>query len=734
MKKQLFILMMMMLTALTAQAAEYGIKIDGQSVNDDNKADLAASIFSISGGTASYDSESKKLSLTDVMIDCTGGAPGLEITQDELTIEVNGSCSINNMGGNGFVISGLNSHVTLKGKGTLNISGSNGIFLGDEYNSSEQHPKLTIYGPTLIVDGNSSNDDEGYGIRGIAQISAYYGELELVHGTIKASSTHGSICLLGAITVYENATLVQPANAKITEHDVRYEPWTGYVLTEMVIIEAPKPDIETPLTIEAKEDATVTISNPNELTIGYSINDGNIVWTADINVDLSAGSKMELYGDNKTYCKSIDESLVTTISMSGDCYVYGNVMSLIQSSGFETLKKLDTDRTFRSLFKDNTHLLSHPKKQIVLPALELSTECYDGMFRGCSNMTKAPKLPATTLKNYCYSGMFLSCSSLVEAPELPATTLKKFCYSSMFMYCTSLTSAPVLLAEKLEESSYVRMFWGCTNLKSVTCLAINISAYQCTWCWLYDVSATGTLFKAKDFDGWITDDPSGVPSGWTLKEDDTKDVCGLAFTPTELTVNYGEEYTLPILTNPHSLPVTYSSSDPTVATVDAETGALTILKVGTTIITATFAGSSSYYSGSASYTLTAVGKGDAPVFAFDREMVLTTFGKSCTAPVLTMSDGLTAKYASNNTSVAIVDASTGKVTIFGKGIATITATTDGNMEYAAATAKYHIAVLENAEKVRCDANADGNVTITDAVTVVNFILGGSASAPAMEEP
>ena len=227
MKKQLFILMMMMLTALTAQAAEYGIKIDGQSVNDDNKADLAASIFSISGGTASYDSESKKLSLTDVMIDCTGGAPGLEITQDELTIEVNGSCSINNMGGNGFVISGLNSHVTLKGKGTLNISGSNGIFLGDEYNSSEQHPKLTIYGPTLIVDGNSSNDDEGYGIRGIAQISAYYGELELVHGTIKASSTHGSICLLGAITVYENATLVQPANAKITEHDVRYEPWTG---------------------------------------------------------------------------------------------------------------------------------------------------------------------------------------------------------------------------------------------------------------------------------------------------------------------------------------------------------------------------------------------------------------------------------------------------------------------------------------------------------------------------
>jgi hypothetical protein len=56
------------------------------------------------------------------------------------------------------------------------------------------------------------------------------------------------------------------------------------------------------------------------------------------------------------------------------------------------------------------------------------------------------------------------------------------------------------------------------------------------------------------------------------------------------------------------------------------------------------------------------------------------------------------------------------------------------MEYAAASAKYHIAVLENAEKVRCDTNADGNVSITDAVTIVNYILGGGASAPAMEEP
>ena len=43
---------MTLLTALTAQAAEYGIKFDGQSVTDENKNDLTTSITSIMSGTA----------------------------------------------------------------------------------------------------------------------------------------------------------------------------------------------------------------------------------------------------------------------------------------------------------------------------------------------------------------------------------------------------------------------------------------------------------------------------------------------------------------------------------------------------------------------------------------------------------------------------------------------------------------------------------------------------------
>ena len=139
---------------------------------------------------------------------------------------------------------------------------------------------------------------------------------------------------------------------------------------------------------------------------------------------------------------------------------------------------------------------------------------------------------------------------------------------------------------------------------------------------------------------------------------------------------------------------------------------------------AKFTGSDEYYPGSASYKLTSISKGDKPELAFDREIILLTYGKTFTAPVLTMSDGLTVKYSSSNASVATVNSTTGKVTIRGKGIATITAKTEGNLEYATATAQYHIAVINNAERARHDANGDGNVTITDAVSVVDYILSG----------
>lgn len=70
---------------------------------------------------------------------------------------------------------------------------------------------------------------------------------------------------------------------------------------------------------------------------------------------------------------------------------------------------------------------------------------------------------------------------------------------------------------------------------------------------------------------------------------------------TSVSVVLGDKVTAPVLTGAKTA-VTYSSSNQSVATVD-DNGALTVLAVGETVITATAAGTSQYLETSASYTL-----------------------------------------------------------------------------------------------------------------------------------
>lgn len=77
-----------------------------------------------------------------------------------------------------------------------------------------------------------------------------------------------------------------------------------------------------------------------------------------------------------------------------------------------------------------------------------------------------------------------------------------------------------------------------------------------------------------------------------------------------INVNLGDEFTAPTATltpNIEGARIKYSSNKPTVATVDETTGAVTIVGVGTTVITANFAGDdTSYGASTASYTINVV--------------------------------------------------------------------------------------------------------------------------------
>ena len=75
---------------------------------------------------------------------------------------------------------------------------------------------------------------------------------------------------------------------------------------------------------------------------------------------------------------------------------------------------------------------------------------------------------------------------------------------------------------------------------------------------------------------------------------------------------------------------------------------------------------------------------------------LTILSETFTAPTLVNPNSLAVSYASNNTDVAEVNASTGAVTIKAAGVAVITASFDGNDDYKAGSASYTIYVTAHA--------------------------------------
>lgn len=188
---------------------------------------------------------------------------------------------------------------------------------------------------------------------------------------------------------------------------------------------------------------------------------------------LDAGEKVLVRGNNSAYGYYSDSegAIAPNCGFFADssCYVYGNIMSLIDKNNFSTLREV-TDYAFSYLFYDyNDNLdgswfLSHPDKKLLLPALDL--------------------------ENWCYAFMFYNCTNLTVAPELPATTLTANCYQYMFR--------------------------GCTNLNYIKAMFINLSPTNATTNWVNGVSSTGTFVKNASAT-WTTTGDNGVPTGWTVE-------------------------------------------------------------------------------------------------------------------------------------------------------------------------------------------------------------------------
>lgn len=252
-------------------------------------------------------------------------------------------------------------------------------------------------------------------------------------------------------------------------------------------------------------------------TIQYRINGGG--WTSitatteGVSFSVSNGDIVQFRGDNVAYGKSSGSyTPYNCLSASANHDVYGNVMSLINSTNFENITTHNQSYFLAYLFSGDTKLIN--AKDLILPVTTLADGAYLGMFHTCTGLKTAPKLPATDLGYGCYTWMFMNCTSLTDVPEIRATNTSNNSFSYMFDTCRALTNFTYLGPAGVK-GMYI--FDTCPNLNYLRILGPqNSTSY-----WTGGVASTGTFIKCVG-DTWTTG-TSGIPTNWTVYAEISKD-------------------------------------------------------------------------------------------------------------------------------------------------------------------------------------------------------------------
>lgn len=239
-----------------------------------------------------------------------------------------------------------------------------------------------------------------------------------------------------------------------------------------------------------------------------------------------------------------------------------------------------------------------------------------------------------------------------------------------------------------------------------------------------------SIYDDSDFRGYVnTSNGAFVPKFYKYSEGTCSGYCTtvearaeaeLSFAQAAQTaeVYFASQYTGQGLTNPHSVsPITWTSSNENVATVN-ENGTVTVIAVGETTITASFAGNGDYNAGEASYTLTVQdSRADAGISYTENEVMVelkdgTYDAIYNTSNPLNNSHNLTNfTWTSSNEDVATVNQS-GVVTLKAVGETIITASFAGNTTYKPSEASFTLQVVDYRQDATVTWKNANNETIT----------------------
>ncbi|CAA0096838.1 Uncharacterised protein [BD1-7 clade bacterium] len=171
--------------------------------------------------------------------------------------------------------------------------------------------------------------------------------------------------------------------------------------------------------------------------------------------------------------------------------------------------------------------------------------------------------------------------------------------------------------------------------------------------------------------------------------------------------------------------VVYASNAPNIASIDTQSGEVTLLRAGSATITATKAGDNNYTTSTHSYQVQVLpAEQNAFIFAMPGQLN-KQYGEQAFINTASGGSGSGAiSYTSSQPQVASVDPTNGEVTIHGVGTTNVTAVKEPDSGYKATIAQYILTISAAPQIPIAYLNPTMRVTY-GAGTVVNPISGGS---------
>lgn len=203
---------------------------------------------------------------------------------------------------------------------------------------------------------------------------------------------------------------------------------------------------------------------------------------------------------------------------SGDFEVEGNLMSLLTGNETDT-EFIGGSYNFAQLFSGCTNLVN--AENLIIPASAMTSNAFNGTFRGCTSLTKAPELPAKVMANACYSSMFEGCTSLSKPPSvLNVNGVEGSCFQRMFcmsrnsMVTSAMKYTPKMYGSYNTATFAQQMFCGNGSLETVECYMTKTSGDFSQTNWMQYTNSTGT-FKKLSTQTFVSG-VNGIPDGWTV--------------------------------------------------------------------------------------------------------------------------------------------------------------------------------------------------------------------------